>query len=324
MTAIWYPLALAAIGLFLSAFFSGSETGFYRATRLRLMLDALGGDWIGRGLLWLTNRPSLFVATTLVGNNLANYVTSLAIVMGTQILAGNVPTAELIAPLVLAPVLFIYGELLPKDLFLQAPNRLLRLGGPLFLVCLVLFFPVSLVLWGLNKVLQRLVGQAPEQIRVTLARRELRRFLEEGHEAGILRPSQRELAQGIFAVANLPVSEFATPLEHLPRARSDMTKQDVLRLARSYRLATVPVESADSPAELIGCLRVIELGLSNVDAVAPIRNLLEISAETPQIEALMQMQSEDADLARVTNQQGETVGVITAARLREPLFRGER
>ena len=56
----------------------------YRATRLRLVLDALGGDPISRGLVWLTNHPAVFVATTLVGNNLANYVTSLAIVIGTQ------------------------------------------------------------------------------------------------------------------------------------------------------------------------------------------------------------------------------------------------
>ena len=34
-------LALVAVGLFLSAFFSGLETGFYRATRVRLVLDAL-------------------------------------------------------------------------------------------------------------------------------------------------------------------------------------------------------------------------------------------------------------------------------------------
>ena len=55
-------------GLLLSAFFSGSETGFYRVPRVRLLIDALGGDKKARGLLWMTNHPWLFVATTLVGN----------------------------------------------------------------------------------------------------------------------------------------------------------------------------------------------------------------------------------------------------------------
>ncbi len=87
-------IALFAVGLLLSAFFSGAETGFYRVTRVRIVLDALAGDRIARGLLWLTNRPYLFVATTLVGNNIANYLTSLAAVMGAQRLYGGGRWAE--------------------------------------------------------------------------------------------------------------------------------------------------------------------------------------------------------------------------------------
>ena len=50
--------------------------------RLRLFsYNYLYRDTIARGLLWLTNNPSLFVATTLIGNNAANYMTSLAIVL---------------------------------------------------------------------------------------------------------------------------------------------------------------------------------------------------------------------------------------------------
>ena len=40
----WLVLLLLFVGAFLSALFSGSETGFYRVTRVRLLLDGLGGD----------------------------------------------------------------------------------------------------------------------------------------------------------------------------------------------------------------------------------------------------------------------------------------
>lgn len=328
----WIPvLGLAAVGLFLSAFFSGSETAFYRATRLRLLLDALGGDRISRGLLWLTNHPAVFVATTLVGNNQANYLVSFAIVMGAHaamgpeaLATGQGRAAELIAPLLLAPLLFVYGELLPKNLCLHAPNRLLRRGGPLFLFCVGLFAPVGCLLWGLSKILERLLGKAPEQVRLKLARRELQEVLEEGHAAGILHPAQRGLARGIFALANQPVARFTTPLEHVPRARCDMTRQDVLRLARRYRISVVPVESPDTRGELIGYLRVIDLGLSEGKEVGPLRELLEISHDTPHVAALMRMQSAKESLARVVGAAGETLGIVTADRLREPLFRGGR
>ena len=319
---IYSVLGLAALGLFLSAFFSGSETGFYRATRLRLVLDAMGGDYIARGLLYLINHPSLFVATTLVGNNLANYLTTLAIVVGTQALtAGDGHTAEMIAPLLLAPLLFVYGELLPKNLFLQAPNRLLRRGAPLFLVFVVLLFPISMLLWGLNKLLACFLGESPEQVRLTLARRELRGVLEEGHEAGILHPAQRHLAQGIFAVAKQPVSRFITPPERLPRARADMSKEEVLRMARRYRISVIPVEASGEPAELIGYLRVIDLGLSSSKQAGPIRRLLEIPEDTTHVAALMRMQDAKESLARIVSAQGETTGIVTTSGLREPLFR---
>jgi len=246
-------------------------------------------------------------------------------VVGTQVFVGGEGhVAELLAPLVLAPVLFVYGELLPKNLFLKAPNRLLRKGAPLFLVFLVLFYPISMLLWGLNRILARFAVESPEQVRFTLARRELQRVLEEGHEAGLLHPAQRGLAQGIFAVANQPVMQFLTPLPELARARFDMSKQDVLRLAGRYRISAVPVESAEPDAALAGYVRVIDLGLSDSEEVGPLRHLLEISENTSHLAALTRMESAGEPLALVVDSRGETIGIVTAEQLREPLFRGGR
>ena len=134
-----------AVGLFLSAFFSGSETGFYRVTRFRLAIDGLSGDPISRSLLWLTNNPALFVATALIGNNLANYLASRSIVQATQhLIGGNQVAGDIVVPLLVSPFVFVYGELLPKNLFYLAPNKLLRTSGPLFLVCVIVFAPISL------------------------------------------------------------------------------------------------------------------------------------------------------------------------------------
>ena len=325
MTAIWFPLALAAVGLFLSALFSGSETGFYRVSRVRLLLDALGGDLIARGLLWVSNRPALFVATTLVGNNLANYLTSLAIVMAAHILTGGRGlAAELIAPIALAPVLFVYGELLPKNLFLRAPNRLLHKGGPVFLFCTVLLLPVSMLLVAVNWLLARFIGKSPQQVRLTLVRRELQRVLEEGHEAGILRPAQRKLARGIFAVAKQPVRQYATPLDGLARARSDMTTDEVLRLARRHRIAAVPVEDAQNPGSLIGYVQVIELGLESGKGIGTLRPLMRIRDTQAHLAALIQMQTAKESLALVVDAEENVVGLLAAGRLREPLFARRR
>ncbi len=322
---IWLAVGLCTVGLFFSAFFSGSETGFYRATRIRLVLDALGGDTVSRGLLWLTNQPTLFIATTLVGNNLANYLVSFGIVMGAQVLwAGESHLPELIAPLVLAPVLFIYGELLPKNFFLHAPNRLLRMGGPLFLVCVILFFPVSMLLWGLNWVLARFATESPEMIRLKIARRELQRILEEGHEAGILRPAQRSLAQGTFALASRPIRTYAVPLDQIAKATFTMTKSEILDLAERHHLAAVPLEESEDGHRLTGYVRVIDLRLNPSAEVAPVRPLLTVGHSDTYISVLTRLHGAKENLAAVLDESGGPIGIVTVQSLREPLFRGGR
>jgi CBS domain containing-hemolysin-like protein len=319
----WPPILLLLIGLALSAFFSGSETGFYRVPRVRLLIDSQAGDPLARGLLWLTNHPSLFVATTLIGNNLANYVTSLAIVMATaQLFTRGGVIAELAAPIFLAPLLFVYGELLPKNLYFHTPNRLLRAGGPLFLIFTVLFMPLSVLLWALSKSLEWFAGESPQKLQRRLARKELKRVLEEGHDIGILWPSQRALAQGIFAVANRPVTAFTTSLDCVPSVSQSADRSQTLRVARQHQLSAVPVHDPVNDQNITGYLDVTTVYLDESAGPLKARPLLEISAATTQVAALMCMQDAGESLARVVNASGETVGIVTVEQLYEPLFRG--
>ena len=318
---VWIVLLLIA-GIFFSAFFSGTETGFYRATRVRLVLDALGGSITAKCMLWMINRPSIFVATTLIGNNLANYVTSAAIVIGAERLFHS-SLADILAPLLLAPLVFVYGELLPKNLFFHAPNRLLRASGPLFIVCAVLFLPLSLLVWSLNKVLQAMLGESPQRVRLTLARKELQQVLSEGHQAGLLRPSQQNLAQSLFSMAEQKAIDSAVPAGRIARVSHDMSKADVLRLARRQRISAYPVEGPDR--RLIGYLRVVDLYLQEAAGIDCVRPLIEIPDSENHLSALMRLQAAGESMGRIVDSRsGETIAVVTTRQLSEPLFRGGR
>ncbi len=316
-------IGLFLVGMVASALFSGAETGFYRATRVRLLLDALSGNWTARGLLWLTNHPSLFVATTLLGNNLANYLVSLSIVVGTRRMwSSESYWATLIAPVALAPLVFVFGELTPKHVFYEAPNRLLRRCGPVLLLFTWLFLPISALLWALNQVLQRAFPAAPQQVRMALARQELAQLLEEGHQEGILRPTQRALAQGLFAVASRRVREFATPAARVTPAHLEMTKAQVQRLARQQRVSMLPVTDAPSSRELVGYVLVADLYLDGTEKLPTARPLVEIPDTETYIAALMRMHESPEVLGRIVNAQGRTVGFVSKRQLSEALFRG--
>ena len=309
-------------GLFLSAFFSGSETGFYRATRVRLAMDVRSGDWVSRGLLWLINRPSVFVATTLVGNNLANYLVSLAIVLGTHRLMGDQNlAAEVMAPLVLAPLVFVYGELLPKNLFFAAPNRLLRCGGPWFLACCVLFAPIAAVLWLLSEILHWVLGQSPELVRAQVARSELESLLEEGHHVGILRPTQQQLARRLMMHANDPVAKYADPCSRVTTIQPSATADQALRLAHARRAPLLVVNDPDT-GQPQGYVRVVDIYLQGKQWPRAVRPLPEVPQTKSPIAVAMEMQRRGDLLARVVDDEGHTVGILDVRRITESLALG--
>ena len=316
--------SMLLVGVFLSAFFSGSETGFYRASRVRLVMDGLEGDRVSRWLLKLTNNPAYFVATALVGNNLANYLTSLAIVLLTRSVSINDSAmAEMVAPLVFAPFLFVYGELMPKNLFFRAPNRLLRRAGPLILACGLVFAPIAALLWGLAQVMERVLGQSPSKVRLNLARKELQDVLDEGQAAGLLHPAQRQLGQNFFLVAARPIQSVCTPLARVQAVAWGTSYETAIRFARRRRLADIPIYRGQRN-QIVGYVRTIDLLLADAPdrKIESVKPLNEIPADELFGEALLQMQTNRQSLCRIVDQQQQTLGLLSIDQLLAPLLEG--
>ncbi len=319
-----FMLLLLLVGLLLSALFSGSETGFYRVTRVRLAVEALAGERMSQALLWLASRPTIFVATTLVGNNLANYVTSLAVVLASQHFFSDSSTmAAILAPIAISPFVFVFGELLPKNLFFDAPNRLLKRFAPPLLLCTCLFAPITLVLWIFSQLLQLLTRTSPQEVRLTLARRELAELLTEGHEAGILQPAQQSLAQALLFVAGQPVRNFASSTGRVVRATTTMKKSDVMRIAQRHARTLLPVEDTRDKRKLVGYLRMVDLYLDDSPALPTPKPMVELHDSQSCLSALRMLgQTEDA-LGHVIDGSGKTVGFVTGRELRMGLLRSQ-
>ncbi len=320
---IFFALLLLVVGVFMSAFFSGSETGFYRASRVRMVMDGLDGDRIAKTMLKLVNNPTLFVATTLVGNNVANYLTSLAIVLISRIIwSADSNLAEILAPIAFSPLLFVYGELLPKQLFYMAPDLLLRRVAPLFLFFTILFAPVAAILWSLARLLEKMLGQSPEKIRLLLARKELQQVLEEGQHAGILHPTQRHLGQNFFLVASQPVRSVCTPLARVTAVPLGSKKRTVLRLAEKHKLADIPVYK-NGKTNIVGFVRTIDLLLKSGDfKIQSIRTLPQIQGTELFGEALLQMQTNRETIASIMSETGKILGLLSIDQLTDPLLKG--
>ena len=315
-------LVLFVLGVFLSGFFSGSETGFYRASRVRFVMDGIDGDHVSRFMLGLFNNPTLFVATTLVGNNVANYLVSLAVVLAAGLcFPADSGTAEILAPIALSPALFVYGELLPKSIFFMAPNSLLRRISPLFLFFTAVFAPVAAVLWSLARVLESFLGESPEKVRLHLARRELQDVLQEGQEAGILHPSQRLLGQNFFLVASKPVIEVCTPFTRVQSMSIEANSKQLTQFAKRKKLSEVLLYRR-TKGNPVGYVRTIDLLVANNSKQFEPRELVRIGRNELFGEALLQLQAKRETVALVVTETDQPVGFLSINQLTDPLLKG--
>ena len=311
---ILFAALLFFLGLVLSAFFSGSETGMYRVSRTRLVLDGLGGSRGARAMIWILNRPFIFVATALVGNNLANFLTSLSIVMAIGTLFGNSSAAELIGPMLMTPIIFVFGELLPKHWFFQAPYRLLKLVQPLILLATLLFLPVSILLGLLAVALGALTGQTPFRMRVAMARGELNQLYRAGEEAGILHSGQRSLASKLFDVGNDLAVSFAVPLERLACVDLPIDKRATAAAARRQNH---PIVLVRRKKRVVGYLRYSELATGKEQV--EIRPVIRVSLNDRHLPTLLQLYDAASEVALVCDENDEARYVVTRRQLLLPM-----
>lgn len=318
---VWLTLAasiaLFVLGVRLSAFFSGSETGFYRVSFLRLSIDAHAGDTAAQRLLWFVQNPSYFVATTLVGNNIANYLATVAIgfAVGAVFTTSSV-LLEVATTLLFAPVIFLFGELMPKNLYFRAPTELLRRGLPRFRFCYQLFLPVSLPLVWITRLLERLSRSRPHQLDLVLGRHRLSHVLDKGHEHGLLTAVQGVLVHGLLHESSLRAADIMTPADRVLGLEETATRQELIEFARDYGLIHVAIRRSATTNDWFGYVRLIDLKLQPADSDKLIREMPQINHDATRLAALLTLRENGHALAAVWKD-GVVVGTMSERALIE-------
>ena len=152
-------LLIIGLALVASAFFSGMEIAFVSANRLQLELDSKS-SWQGRILTHLSSRTKLFIATMLVGNNLALVIFGLesgALIANSLFgvadwESASSPMGALAAQTALSTlVVLVTAEFLPKSFFHGAPNRWLRFFSLPLVVAFYILWPLAIVVLTLSR-----------------------------------------------------------------------------------------------------------------------------------------------------------------------------
>jgi len=184
-----YLLAIST--LILSAFFSGVEIAYISSNKLQLEVDKKTGRFSANILTFFSKNESSFIATMLIGNNIALVI--YGIVM-TQILTplliiyfDTTFGLLLIQTVITTLIVLVAAEFLPKSIFRLYPNQILKIFSIPIWLFFVLLRPISILILELsNLILKHVLNQRRKQIKQVFGRTDLDEYLSN------LKPSNNE------------------------------------------------------------------------------------------------------------------------------------
>ncbi|MBL6757542.1 MAG: DUF21 domain-containing protein [Planctomycetes bacterium] len=238
-------LLLLLVGL--SATYSGSETGFYSLSSVQVDLDARSGSRRAVMMRWLLRNESALLITILIGNNLAlELATHVAESMTRQLIGSEDPaTVALVVTAALTPLVFLFGEALPKDVFRQRPHGTTALVAPIIAFSRIVFWPLERALRLFTLALERLLGLGAEVTAPVGGRAAVLGFIAEGRRHGVLSERAEALAANALRLRAIPVSESMVPWEDVACLDRGATREEHFSKVRESRFSRLPVLEAE-------------------------------------------------------------------------------
>lgn len=296
----WLGPLLLVLLLLGSALFSGSETALYTISRLRIEVDARQGRRTARIVRLLLADEMALLITVLVCNNLMN---QLATMQAEELVAGwgvSKRWVELATALTLGPLLWFFGELLPKDLSRRRPHALLALTAPLILGARWLAWPLERLLWLLSAGFARLLGEEPRRWSEVRAREAVVHLIGQGAAAGEIEPAAHDLARNVLGLRSKRVRDCMVAWKDVLVVVRDLPPSElVAALARSPH-SRVPVVDPARGGAVQGYLHQLDvLGDERAQPLEHLREALALSGELPVDRALFRLRARGQRLAIV-------------------------
>ena len=306
---------------FLAGLYGGSESGAYRINRVRLRRNAEAGSRLARLLQRVISHMEQFVCMTLVAQNASVYGATLAFTAMIAPRFKAVGWAELASTIILAPLLLVFVEVVPKSTFQAVPNALMRTLSPLLRLTHLALWPIVKLLLGVVTFWQRILGGRGRARGMVVTSQYLNFFLSEGTQEGVITKEQSVMVRNIMQMDTRPVRKIMTPLAQVHMIPADASREDALQIAAERTFSRLPVyeEKRDN---VVGILLVLDYLCDGGDG--EVRELLReptrIAADLPIDDAFRMLQKVGQVMGIVVDGRGRALGMVTMGDLLQEIF----
>jgi putative hemolysin len=312
-----FDIGLITVLLLLNGLFAGSEIALVslREGQLRA-LERVGGRR-ERALIRLARDPNRYLGTIQLGITLAGYLASATaavtlaepLVPALGFLGG---AAEAIAitgvTLVLAAINIIVGELVPKRLAMQYPQRWALLVAPLLDRLATLTKPMVWMLGRATDVLVRMLGGKSETAGEQLSAQELQELVAVQR---VLSPEQREMISGALEIHDRLLREILVPRRAVVTLPCGMPLAEAREAMVASGHSRAPVIRGRDLDEVIGVVHLRDLLPDSATVETAVRPILNLPDSLPVSGALRRFKTDREQFALVVDERGGAAGIVT-------------
>ncbi len=312
--AIWASIAL--LGVLGSAVCSGMETGLYAMNRATLALRARHArDRMARLLEREASASDRALATLLIANNVFNYLGALGV---TAILAaqGHAP-AGLIAlnALIITPILLVFAESLPKELYRRNAIGLLVVSAPVLTVLRIIF-----TLTGVLPLVLAIARAAGRGTGLPLepemgVRQRIAEMLKQDDR--VLSIDQGELIDRAMVFAQATVANEMTPWSRVVTVSSGWDRERMVRFIADHPHRRYPV--VNGSGEVLGTLDSMRLLLDPGRTIADLTDPVPKTRPNARVRESLELLRDSESRMVIVETKGKPLGLATPKDLVEPL-----
>jgi CBS domain containing-hemolysin-like protein len=315
-------LIFALLGL--EGLFAGSEIAFVASDMNRVRQRALSGSRSSLIVLRLLRNPEWFLATTLTGTDIC--------IISESVLAASIfidifgpGEGQLYSVLVMVPIVLIFGEIIPKSICQQDPEKMaLRFSWFIWIASRILYPVVYLVsrIARLAIFFARGAGNG-KTYSPYITKQGLKFLLREKTDRSDLRTSEKDMVRRVIDFSEKSASHVLVPLSHVVSLEEEVTFKEAAAQLKGKWFSRVPVYR-DEVYNIVGILYGFDLLRILPDSQnEPVKKFMKEPFFVPETkkanELLLDMQKKGEQMAIVVDEYGGAVGIVTVEDLLEEI-----
>ena len=298
--------------IIMSGFFSATETAFSTFNKIRMKGYAEKGNKTAAAALKLADNYDALISTILIGNNVVNILAaSLGTLFFTGMLVERPDLGATVSTIVLTLVVLIFGEISPKSMAKNSPEKFTLFATPLMKFLVIVLTPFTFIFRKWQALLAKLSKNEDDK---GMTEEELISIIEEAEEDGGIDEEESSLIKSAIEFGDLEVGDIFTPRIDITALPANADKATAAALFCESGYSRIPVYEGDVD-NVIGILYYKDFYSLAYNKATTINSILKPAlyvAKTQKVNDLMkELQDRQLHMAIVTDEYGSTAGIVT-------------